>query len=202
METSKNILHMIRIRNRETITDDPPPPFKKRQIGPHLELWHYSCVPVSVFNFTLNRFHVAEPNLGSIRGVFQTVLPCVCVCVHPRANLCVRQSVGTVNTASIQRPQEEGISIKSGTVCKDALFPNGGALATLCFWRGAKLRVKGEHLEVQTSWPGVWSSSTEMEGGFFFLASGKLTVCLRNSVIATVTKAHLKAAKVNSVVVV
>lgn len=92
METKINFLHMIRIRNRETITDDPPPPFKKRQIGSHLELWHYSCVPVSVFNFTLNRFHVAEPNLGSIRGVFQTVLPCVCV--QPRANLCVRQSVG------------------------------------------------------------------------------------------------------------
>lgn len=58
------------------------------KIGLQLDLLRYNCVPVSVFNFTLNSFHVAELNWGSIRGVFETVRLNVCVC------LCVCKSIG------------------------------------------------------------------------------------------------------------
>lgn len=48
-----------------------------------LEQWHYNGVPVPVFNFTLNGFHVVELNKGINRGVFKTVCVCIyrCVCV-------------------------------------------------------------------------------------------------------------------------
>lgn len=72
--------------------------FKNRVAVRALTLQLCSCLPV--FNFTLNSFHVAELNWGSIRGVFETVRLSVCVCVS--VSICVFGKVfGKVIEASL-----------------------------------------------------------------------------------------------------